>query len=131
MKREIKFRAKNKKTGEWFCWTIEDCLSSSWQDMVAREIEVGWDTLGQWTGLRDKNGTEIYEGDVVEWKTPDELYVSNPTHITERRVVGWDAREAKFSVQRSNFGFLTFEAKVIGNIFENPELCKKQSLKTK
>lgn len=103
MKREIKFRAwDNKKNKIIFPITIS---------MRNCNI-VGYTPLMQYTGLKDKNGKEIYEGDVM--KTP----------ITE--ILGEVFyREGIYFVYYS--GMLIDRCKdseVIGNIHENPELIK-------
>ena len=56
--REIRFRAKRKDTGEWLYWNLLDGFS------YPKEI-IDEDTVGQYTGLKDKNGKEIYEGDIL------------------------------------------------------------------
>ena len=54
--REIKFRAKS-QDGTWFKWRLLDLI-----DMQTLATE----TVGQFTGLLDKSGKEIYEGDIVQ-----------------------------------------------------------------
>jgi len=94
-------------------------------------LEVGEDnpTLMRYTGLKDKNGKEIYEGDVLEWKS------SNPFSINEIRRVKVTFTQALFwciglgGIPRFGvyLGELLAEEKchIIGNIYENPELLNK------
>jgi uncharacterized phage protein (TIGR01671 family) len=78
--------------------------------------------LMQYTGLKDKNGKEIYEGDIVEIEETGETYI-----------VEFDIKKAKYIFRDNcgtghNFDFNyygnTFE--VIGNIYENPELLEEE-----
>ncbi|MHA4046429.1 YopX family protein [Bacillus cereus] len=77
----------------------------------------------QYTGLKDKNGKEIYEGDVVDTVYDGKLFTG---------VVVYDESELDFKATNgkenygSNFQYLPCcdEVEIIGNIYENPELLK-------
>jgi len=75
--------------------------------------------LMQFTGLTDKNGVEIYEGDVVCWKHLDSYgmvyYNEDEVHYFAKPIRSEDATESYLD---SNY------MEVIGNIHENPELIK-------
>jgi uncharacterized phage protein (TIGR01671 family) len=79
------------------------------------EIEDG--SLGQSTGLKDKNGTEIYGGDIVQiWSETIPLYWEY------KLLVQYFEDSAKFSLGKLDAREIV---KVIGNIYENPELLDK------
>ena len=68
--------------------------------------------LMQYTGLKDKNGVEIYEGDIVNLPTDGEFSPVEITFTVDRDFNGWEVLP-----QHIEDG-----AEVIGNIYENPEL---------
>jgi uncharacterized phage protein (TIGR01671 family) len=84
----------------------------------------------QYTGLKDKNGAEIYEGDVLRWVDWREELTEAPDVYR----VDWLDREARFSVNCFRSGrqidpkddllLLDDEFEVIGNVYENPELLR-------
>ena len=151
MQRKIKFRGKEIDTGKWvygglfkepappqcFEKTLEDKYWIVYPDprympdwnlpykMVRTDVEK--DTVGQYTGLKDKNGNEIYEGDIVFIKGETKLL-----DITGK--VEYSNILAQFII--TNTGSIVNEAEplgdyeeedieIIGNGFDNPELLEE------
>ena len=89
-------------------------------------VEVDRKTVGQYTGLTDKNGTKIFEGDIVR-------FIDIDFDGSERKAVGvmtWNRKAANFDIvngtYRLDFHYPTLfeEIEVIGNIHDNPELLE-------
>lgn len=133
MKREIKFRAfdtENKEMLEVQELDYEDSWNG--QPMVRTTMYNDYfDTeemiLMQYTGLKDKNGVEIYEGDIVQAR-----YFEDST--SEKYVVKYDTDRAGFFPFACGDGCGCCETDVIsvtyveilGNIYDNPELIEKE-----
>jgi uncharacterized phage protein (TIGR01671 family) len=135
--REIKYRAWDKDTEqlrrvsmmdfpEWSVSTVELDMNDEVHDYYSTERnsfkneETDRFLLMQYTGLKDKNGIEIYEGDIAVSK-----YHNRPPHVG---VLEWDNDGAdynindKFGMCLCGFGVGGVDYEVIGNIYENPEL---------
>ena len=146
--REIKFRAKRLDNGEWIYGDYhkraggEHCIIKMEPDENGKVVyvvhQVAPDTIGQFTGLHDKNGEEIYEGDILRgFKYP--FYDAEADAYNYYAVVDWDADEAQFyaykdlargtQVRGISCGVCVDmedlrEMEVIGNIYDNLGLLK-------
>ena len=116
--REILFRGKQRNNGEWFYGDLihlNHCVSIRSKDCARSVVP---ETVGQYTGLTDKNGMRIFEGDLIR-----------STETGETAIVQWFSEHSAFMIwcKTSNqVGFL-YECEksiieVIGNIHDNPEL---------
>lgn len=77
--------------------------------------------LMQYTGLKDKNGKEIYEGDIIEYKS---IYEWEKQPIKKAEVVFEDGMFCPPGVIMD-----LSRSEIIGNIYENPELLEKEGVK--
>lgn len=140
MKREIKFRGKRLDNGEWVIgllvkmwgeWHIID-----WDDENTA-YPVHPDTIGQFTGVKDKNGTRIFEGDVIECL---DIFDDPIRHRVEFRpekgyfalflIKGGDPWAIK--VGNPDVGYICqsdidrWSKYIVGNIHDNPELLETE-----
>lgn len=78
--------------------------------------------LMQYTGLKDKNGKEIYEGDIVKGSAyGKEIYTGVVEFYDASFVMRIDGNKGYYRLNKMTFQ----ELEVVGNIYENPELLKE------
>lgn len=115
--REIKFRAWNLLREGWEYFTLNGLLIEN--NREPKEYK-NW---CQFTGLKDKNGKEIYEGDIILDKVYKERMVCHWIEKDTRFILGTPKRKLLRCVFPLSIYHNKFE--VIGNIYENPELLKE------
>ena len=125
--RSIIFRGKRTDNGEWvqgypcrYGWTgkEKDYIIPDYASVLFT-AEINPETVGQYTGLTDKNGRKIFEGDIV-WNSYNEDYGK----------VEWDNDTARFIITCSKFtvNFNSVwgeELEIVGNVYDNPEMMEK------
>lgn len=90
--------------------------------------EVFAKTIGQYTGLTDKNDKKIFEGDIAEVYLEIPYLPSQPKTINAVGVVEFNTEKSSYYVVSTSGEeyALCFVDEVIGNIHDNPELLKEQ-----
>ena len=131
MKREIKFRGKRLANDEWcygslLIWADGECtiLEKSDSSNAVWKREINPDTVGQFTGLHDCDGKEIYEGDVIlEDKDPTMMEIVFRDGIFFASI-GNTRGENLYMNCALRVILDRRKTHVIGNIHDNPELLK-------
>ena len=144
--REIKFRGKSVDDGKWYYglpYFSKDRMKSQIRYDISERgctfVDVIPKTISEFTGLKDKNGVEIYEDDVVEvkykeWREEYQCYAEYQWEEIEQIVFNDSAFMLKAEIDdilfyrplMKNFqGIELIGLEVIGNIYESKELLDK------
>lgn len=134
--REILFRGKDPESGEWYYgYYVKrndgDRGSLILEDYFLESYEiVKPETVGQYTGLSDKNGRKIFEGDILLGRF-DDLFPMFSTEESRCEVVwhdfGWHIKNS-YGIDPADQKWIKRHYKVIGNIYDNPELVEGERL---
>lgn len=137
MKREIKFRGKRTDNGEWVYGSLDSSGETpfiTWQeidsdgDTAPWFVEVQENTIGQFTGLKDRNGNEIYEDDVAESPTIDPIFGDPIIDMFDATVI--EFHDGAFVVNYNNGSRRIYLSDLVeyvtikGNIHDNPQLLE-------
>jgi hypothetical protein len=124
--REIIFRGKSSdgfyyKKGSWVYGGFMPYPNESLIITDAIEEGVDPETVGQYTGLKDKNGKMIFEGDIIAWK--------HPVYHKPMEVMFHNASFVLVGETLVSIGQLSEKKlEVIGNIHDNPELLEDKEV---
>lgn len=122
--RTIKFRSQRQYDGKWVYGDLENspigkfCRIHEYKDngYYKGEVDVDPDTVGQFTGLTDKNGKEVYEGDIVRYRPNNKVY-----QVVFKDGIFWGEGNNGCGCAAHFFP----ACEIIGNIHDNPELIEK------
>ena len=130
------------QNGDWVYGLITKQYPLEWQDKLYDEmtdiygvsgIEIDRETVGQFTGLCDKNGNKIFEGDILETAGPDGADYQDVVHFGHfndddnhgNEYIGFYVKSGNYTTSllemplgKHNYCY------VIGNIYDNPELLE-------
>lgn len=128
--RDILFRGKRTDNGEWVKgsyveaknawhkfglhkdWIIPMAFANGGWFAIAQRFPVVGDTIGQFTGIRDKHGKPIFEGDILKWDEKE----WGGSHLEEAK---WD-----YDLLDMRKNDWTEWCEIVGNIHDNPDLLK-------
>lgn len=135
MKREIKFRGIRLDNGKW---VIGDLILIKGGALIL-PIGKGWDqhrvdaeTVGQFTGLKDKDGRDIYEGDIIECADSRGEPIRHFVEFCKERgyYAQYFADHSPLPAYEAGPIYQDYIDKlgkyVVGNVFDNPELLKTE-----
>ena len=128
--REILFRGKRTDNGEWVYGDLiqnVDCLKIREQEKsikkIAKSYEIDPKTVGQFTGLLDKNGKKIFEGDIVLGLFLFDMSINAVVKFRDG-AFGLEWRRGEIIEFNAFTSLCNITYEIIGNRYDNPELLE-------
>lgn len=129
--REILFRGKRLDNGEWVEGNlfVSDTDGRTYILAGSRIVTIDWEvdqsTVGQYTGMKDKNGKRIFDGDILR-SCYDNLYPDDGSiEVVKWLLNGWHIQQGEYPPDAMDGDGVMPYSEVIGNIHDNPELLEK------
>lgn len=122
--RAIKFRSQRSYDGKWVYGDLENspigkfCRIHEYKEngYYKGAVDVDPETVGQFTGLQDAHGTDVYEGDIVRYQRNNKTY-----QVVFKDGIFWGEGENGNGCAAHFFP----SCEIVGNVIDNPELIEK------
>ena len=131
--REFLFRGKTYSNKWVYGYLVKGSIDEDFyilKNVGGTPFWIDQETIGQYTGLTDKNGKKIFEGDIVKFHT--ETYTSESDTIGKieyfNGTFGISYKNGKHFLEFINMSMYVRWYEVIGNIHDNPELLEKDNV---
>lgn len=129
--REIKFRGKRIDTGEWvYGYLADENYINDINTVDLSSVEVEPDTVGQYTGMEDKDGKEIYEGDIVNAPLLDPIFGDIISDAFDNAAISFNNGSFVVAYYKGRHKIYLQDLydiiEIIGNHWDNPELLEEK-----
>lgn len=123
--REYLFRGKFGNEWKYGFLSIEPkglVIKEPYKNESSNVWHIDADTVGQYTGMKDKNGKRIFEGDIIDF--------SDRSDSDGYGVIKYDANETEFGIEYDNIyeslgkHYYPEDIEIVGNIYDNPNLVR-------
>jgi len=126
--REILFRGKRVDNGTWAYGDLTHCDDEMEINSESHGENGGYiipETIGQYTGLKDKNGVKIFEGDILSGHLDDLFPEDESRYPVVWHDYGWHIKCGNKSFDTLEQWWVAKFLEVIGNLHDNPELLER------